>query len=317
MGPEEILAALDEAIAKVQTNVQTFEKSCGEVSDQAAVLQGVYKEKTSDLIEQINSLEPEVQTLTNEIIGQVIEGAENANEEVTTTLEETEQELENLIGTQLDALTETYDNTQEQMLTSIDESVGKMQEVAGNFDQIGQSYAEMLENALEKLGNIENQVQEQLNSFIDTLSDDLKSRHDDVLNEVNDFIDNSVNSELVNFFADRDGEFTELGENLIDNLENFGESLSNKFSELSIELIDYTDEKATEEVKDTVNGLIDQIVGELASIISESIVKSSVGVSVTGATSPMMPMLVVFNKLYDALEGAISAWKAFKESFGF
>ena len=317
MGPEEILAAIDEAIVKVQTNVQTFEKSCGEVSDQAMVLNGIYKEKTDDLMDGFNEMANDVESLTNEIISSAIDQTESVGEEITNEIEEKEGQLQLLVGTQLDGLSEAYDGAQEQILGFIDETVGQVEEIAGGYKEISESYNEIQNYALEKLGDIENQVQEQLSSFIESLTDNLQTSHEEVMTEVNDFMDNALNSDLVNFFEENTGDFTDFGENLIDNVENFGEGLSNKFSELSLELLEYTDQKATEEVKDIVNGMIDQIVGELASVISEAIIKASIGVSVTGTTSPMMPFLIAFNKIFDALEGAIDAWKAFKDALGF
>ena len=317
MGPNEILAALDEAISKVQSNVLAFEKSCGDVSDQALVLQGVYKEKTGDLMDQLTNAESDVEALVSELIASAIENAESVSEEVSEEIEEMEDELQQLVGDQLDTLTEAYDNIQEGVLGFIDETVGEVDELMGDFTDLGDTYNQTLDNTLQKLGNIENQVQEHLSSFVENLTDELQSSHEDVLNDVNDFVDNALNSDLVNFFDQNEGEFADFGDDLLTNVENIGESLSNKFSELSIELLEHTDQKATEEVKEIINNMIDQIVGELAEIISETIVKSTVGVSITSATSPMMPMLVGFNKIFDALEMAIDAWKAFKETFGF
>ena len=62
--------------------------------------------------------------------------------------------------------------------------------------------------------------------------------------------------------------------------------------------------------------MIDHIIEELASTISETIIKSTVGVSITSATSPMLPSLVAFNAIFNALEAAIGAWKTFKEGIG-
>lgn len=317
MGPEEILAALDEAITKVQLNVQTFENSCAEVGSQAAVLQGVYQEKTNDLVDSLMEIEPAVDGLKNELIASVIEKAEQVDEDVSSSIDEVENELEALIGSQLSSLTDAYEATHESALNFIDDTVRKTETAAGAFKQEGASYTETLEGTINKLSEIEEQVQNRLNAFIETVSQELRSAHKDTFDTANEFMDDALNSELVSFFSERDEEFVGLSGDLTDNLENMGESLSNKFSELSVELVDYTDSKATEEVRDIVNGMVDFIVGELASVISESIVKSTVGVSVTSATSPMLPTLIAFNKIYDALEGAIEAWKSFKESFGF
>ena len=316
MNPEEILGKLEEAVEKVQSNVQSFEKSCNDIGQQVAVLSGVFQEKTNDVVSDAQSSESDVDKLSQDTGVQVIEGAESANDDVSAGLGAVEEQLEELLGTQLDALTENYESTHDVISDFIDQTTNQAKEIADRFSEIGESFTESLKNTSEKIHESENQVQEQLNSFIQLLSNELQSLHSDSLGEVSDFLDTTLNSEFVSFFTDRDGEFTDFSEELTNNLGDMGEALSTKFTEFALELVSYTEEKASEEVKEIVNGMIDHVVGELAEITSKSIIKSSVGVSVTSATSPMLPSLVAFNKLFDALEAAIEAWKLFKKGFG-
>lgn len=317
MSPEEVLDQLKQAVITVQANVKTFESSCSEAGNQAMVMQGVFEEKINDLTEKIANIEQDKEALSTDIQSSIVVRSEEASAEVSQAIDEYLTDLETTIDTSLEGLSDEFRTAHNTTNDFIDDTVSMIETTYSEFEQLGTDYQTTINNAISKIGDIERNVSEHLDSFINTLRNDIQVNHQDLLDSYNSSINEILNSELRSRFENHGDELLGFTDNLMSSLENIGGDISDRFDELSGEIIDYAGDKATNEIKDKVNGIIDHIVGELASEVSNAIVKSQVGVSVTSATSPLLPYLIAFNKIFDALEGAISAWKSFKEGLGF
>ena len=201
----------------------------------------------------------------------------------------------------------------EQLVASMNAFADTLGHSVEEIDGVRAEHAAQVQELVQRLDDLGERVFAAAGETDSSLRQAQAETFEKALDSISELVDHHMEQTLPALFEESQSQLGETVQQLGEHVSAAADTLQNELQTLLDEVSDFTAQQIHDRIEEKMKGLIEEVVGYLASRIAESVSMTTTGAAITAALAELIPVLIALKAATGALKEAIHVWKELQE----